>query len=212
MTAFISKLVGMIILGCLSAALSYYNRNYFVRVVDDILGREEEENTETKLGRGFIYGFLFPVYFVLLLAGLIALLAFLVAAGILAGIAFLLVWATEKIIPKDAVGAIVKSVFAGIGIRGSKPPSDTVSVPPVAPAVPGTGTGTGAPQPASPVVPLPSAPAAVASAPSPSAVAPGTAEPPAPAASSLELKEAKPTTGDAPESGEKKDKPEEPKP
>jgi hypothetical protein len=174
MTGFISKLVGMIILGVLSAALSYYNKNYFVRVIDDILGREEEENLEAKLGRGFIYGFLFPVYFVLALAGLIALVAFLVVAGILAGIGFLLVWLTEKIIPKEAVGAIVKNVFDQIGIKGPKPPFQ----PAVAPAAPAPGpdapitavttpTVTTAAAPASESKDVPPAPAASADKPKP---------------------------------------------
>ncbi|MEW6347953.1 MAG: hypothetical protein AB1646_02735 [Thermodesulfobacteriota bacterium] len=208
MYGFITKLVGMIILGCLSAALSYYNRNYFVRVFDDILGREEEENTETKLGRGFIYGFLFPVYFVLLLFGLLALAVFLVIAGILAGIAFALVWVTEKIIPKDTVGTIVKGVFDSLGIKGSQPPFEPASVPPATSSA--SGARTGAASPASPAVPLPSSPAPAP--PSPSAGEQAAAESPAPAAPSIEMEEVKPTTGDAPESGEKKDKPEEPKP
>ncbi len=197
MTAFILKLVGMIILGVLSAALSYYNRNYFVRVFDDILGREEEENTETKLGRGFIYGFLFPVYFVLLLAGLIALLTFLVAAGILAGIAFVLIWVTEKILPKDAVGALVKSVFDKIGLKGPKQPFAEASAPAATP-----GTGTGAPTPASPVVQVQS----------PASGGTGSALTAVPVAAPSAEPETKPAAGDAPDSGEKKDKPEEPKP
>ena len=81
----ILKLIAMIVLGVLSAALTYYNKNYYVRVFDDILGREDEKSTAAKLGRSFVYGFLFPIYFVLLVAGLVALIAFLIVAGIIAG-------------------------------------------------------------------------------------------------------------------------------
>ncbi len=180
MTGFISELAGMIILGVLSAALSYYNRNYFIRVVDDILGREEEENTEAKLGRGFIYGFLFPVYFFLVAFGLIILVAFLIVAGILAGIAFLLVWLTEKIIPKEPVGAIVKGLFDKVGIKGPSLP--------VEPA-------------ASPAVPAPAASPAVS--PVSTATTPSVTTPPAPVVTetvaATEKKEDAPAAGGAPE-------------
>lgn len=124
----ILKLIAMIILGILSAALTYYKKNYYVRVFDDILGREEDDNTVAALGRSFVYGFLFPIYFVLLLAGLIALVGFLVYAGIVAGIAFVLVWVTEKIIPHEWFGNLMQSILAKIGIapatKGEEEPSN----------------------------------------------------------------------------------------
>lgn len=57
----IIKLIGMIALGLVSAALSYYNKNFYVRVFNDILGREEEEDVAARVGRGFFYGFFFPL-------------------------------------------------------------------------------------------------------------------------------------------------------
>ena len=103
----IINLIGMIVVGLLSAALTCYRKNYYLRVFDDILGKEETEAATVKLGRSLVYGFLFPIYFVLVLAGLICLIAFLIAAGIIAGIIFVLVWITEKIIPNDSLGRLV---------------------------------------------------------------------------------------------------------
>jgi predicted histidine transporter YuiF (NhaC family) len=114
----ILKLIGMIILGLLSALLSYYKKNYYVKVFDDILGKEEEEKAETRVGRGFLYGFFFPIFFVLLLTGLVALVAFLIVAGIIAAIVFVIVWVTEKILPCEWLGGIVRSLFGKIGIKG----------------------------------------------------------------------------------------------
>jgi hypothetical protein len=121
----------MIVLGVLSAALTYYNKNYYVRVFDDILGRDEEKSTAAKLGRSFVYGFLFPIYFVLLVAGLIALIAFLIVAGIIAGVAFVLVWVTEKIIPHEPVGDATHWFLSKIGITGRRPPTEPVRAPDV---------------------------------------------------------------------------------
>jgi len=112
------KLILMIVLGLLSAALTYFNKNYYVRIFDDIVGREEDDRMTVKLGRSFVYGFLFPIYFVLLLAGAVALIGFLVVGGIAAGIAFVLVWATEKIVPHEWVGGIIENLFGKLGIRG----------------------------------------------------------------------------------------------
>lgn len=112
------KLIGMIVLGLISAALSYYNKNYYVRVFNDILGREEDEGAAAGVGRGFFYGFLFPIYFVLLLAGLAALISFLIVAGIIAAIIFVLVWVTEKILPNEWIGGLVIQLFEKVGIRG----------------------------------------------------------------------------------------------
>jgi predicted lipid-binding transport protein (Tim44 family) len=131
----ILKLIAMIVLGVLSAALTYYNKNYYVRVFDDILGREEEKSTAAKLGRSFVYGFLFPIYFVLLVAGLAALIAFLIVAGIIAGIAFVLVWVTEKIIPHESVGNAIGWFLSKIGITGRESPQPPSSArEPVKPA------------------------------------------------------------------------------
>jgi hypothetical protein len=126
------KLIGMIVLGLISAALSYYNKNYYVRVFNDILGREEDEGAAARTGRGFFYGFFLPIYFVLLLGGLVALIAFLVAAGIIAAIIFVLVWITEKILPNDWVGGVCVQLFEKVGLRGP--------VVPPAPAPEGTET------------------------------------------------------------------------
>jgi hypothetical protein len=115
----ILMLIAMIILGVLGAALSHYKANYYLRVVDDILGREEDEKPETRLGRGFIYGFLFPIYFVLLLSGLLALLAFLIVVGIIAAVVFVMVWVSEKILPHDWFGDITLKLFEKIGLKGA---------------------------------------------------------------------------------------------
>jgi hypothetical protein len=81
-------LIGLIVLGLISATLSYYNKNYYVGVFNDILGREEDERVITRVGRGFLYGFFFPFYFSLIVFGLSALLGFLIVAGIIAAIVF----------------------------------------------------------------------------------------------------------------------------
>ncbi|MGC8660051.1 MAG: hypothetical protein ACP5U1_13360, partial [Desulfomonilaceae bacterium] len=78
------KFIGMIILGIISGGLSYYRKNFFVNIFDDILGREEDEDVVSRVGRGFFYGFFFPFYFLLLLAGLAALVSFIISAGIIA--------------------------------------------------------------------------------------------------------------------------------
>jgi hypothetical protein len=132
------KLIGMIVLGLLSAALSYYDKNAYVAVFDDILGREEEDSLAVKVGRGFIYGFFFPVYFFLLLIGLIALVLFLIVAGIVAAIVFGIVWVTEKVIPDDWIGNVIVTVFRKIGLSEPPPMEEQVAIPdeqspPVAP-------------------------------------------------------------------------------
>lgn len=127
----ILKLIGMILLGILSAALSYYNKNYYVRVFNDILGREEDEKASARVGRGFFYGFFFPLYFVLLLTGLIFLIAFLIVAGVIAAIIFVLVMITEKILPNEWVGDIAIGLFKKVGLSG-------VPEPPAEPAPPAT--------------------------------------------------------------------------
>jgi len=134
----ILKLIGMIVLGILSAILSYYNKNYYVRVFNDILGREEDESPAARVGRGFYYGFLFPIYFVLVLTGLVALIAFLIVGGIIAGIVFVLVWATEKFLPQEPLGAGIITVFSKLGL--SPPPvaapPEQAMVPPSEPPAP----------------------------------------------------------------------------
>ncbi len=128
----IRELIVMIVLGFLSAALTAYNKNYYVRIFDDILGREEEGKLSERLGRGFVYGFLFPIYFILVVSLLIALVAFLIIAGIIAAIIFVLVWITEKIIPNMWLGNIVEAIFDKIGIR-------SVQVEPAGAPAPATG-------------------------------------------------------------------------
>lgn len=142
----ILKLIGMIVLGLLSAVLSYYGKNYYVRVFDDILGREEDKKPETRVGRGFIYGFFFPWYFFLVCVGLIALIAFIVIAGIVAAIVFIIVWITEKILPHDWFGGLCIRLFQKIGLKGSLPPEEVTQ--PVAPAE--TDNGSQAPPPGAP--------------------------------------------------------------
>lgn len=119
------KFIGMIVLGLLSAALSYYKKNYYVRALDDILGREEDDKVEVRIGRGFLYGFFFPVYFGLILFGLVALISFLIVAGIIAAIIFVIVWVTEKILPHEWFGNLIGGLFKSIGLKGAV--SDTPS-------------------------------------------------------------------------------------
>jgi hypothetical protein len=107
----------MIFLGILSGVVSYYNKNYFVRIFNDIMGTEEDSRPEVRIGRGFLYGFFFPIYFVLLLTGLIALVAFLITAGIIAAIVFVLVWITEKILPHSFFGEPLQDLYAKIGLK-----------------------------------------------------------------------------------------------
>lgn len=114
------KLIGMIALGFISAGLSYYKKNYFVNLFNDILGKDEDEDAATRVGRGFIYGFLFPIYFCLLLSGLAVLISFLIGAGIIAGIVFIMVWLTEKILPQKALGGYIVPIFNKIGLKGAK--------------------------------------------------------------------------------------------
>jgi hypothetical protein len=124
------KLVAMLALGILSGLLSFYNKNFYVRVFNDILGKEEDENTAVRVGRGFFYGFFFPIYFTLLLSGLIALIAFLITAGIIAAIIFVIVWVTEKLLPNEWIGDLLIGLFGKVGIKSPVP------VVPVAPPAP----------------------------------------------------------------------------
>lgn len=113
----------MILLGILSGALSFYKKNYYVGVFNDILGRDEEEEPATRVGRGFLYGFFFPVYFLLLLIGIGLLIAFLILAGIIAAVVFVLVWVTEKLLPHDGFGSILISLFEKLGLKGAPVPA-----------------------------------------------------------------------------------------
>jgi len=127
------KLLVMFLLGILSAALSFYGKNYYVGVFNDILGKDEDETAATRVGRGFLYGFFFPVYFSLLLAGLVALIAFLIVAGIIAAIVFVLVWITEKLLPHDWFGNVLISVFDKLGLKGASEPAPATETSPSAP-------------------------------------------------------------------------------
>jgi hypothetical protein len=148
----LKNLIVMILLGLLSAALSHYGKNYYVRVFDDILGREEDTKPETRVGRGFIYGFFFVWYFVLVLTGLGILIAFLVIAGIIAAIVFVLVWISEKILPQDWFGGLCLRLFDKIGLKGNSPRAEVVQpavvTQPVAPV--DIATGGAAPSPSAP--------------------------------------------------------------
>lgn len=119
------KLIVCIILGLVSAAFSYYNKNYYVRVFNDILGREEDEGAAARTGRGFFYGLFFAAYFSLLVIGLLCLIAFLIVAGIIAAIVFVLVWITEKILPNEWVGELIIKLFEKIGLRAPVVPTPT---------------------------------------------------------------------------------------
>ncbi|MFH0825391.1 MAG: hypothetical protein V2B18_21780 [Pseudomonadota bacterium] len=116
----IVKLLGMIVLGLLSAILSYYNKNYYVRVFDDILDRTSDGTVSARVGRGFIYGFFFPIYFALLFGGLVSLIAFVIVAGIIAAVIFVIVFVSEKILPHEWLGDICQSLFRPIGICGPR--------------------------------------------------------------------------------------------
>ena len=135
----ILKLIATIVLGLISAALAYYNKNYFVRVFDDIIGREEEDTLAVKMGRSFVYGFLFPVYFVLFLWGAILLVICLIVGAIVAGIVFVLVWITEKVIPHEGLGSLILGVFTRVGLRAFPPTPESTGVPEeISPAKPGS--------------------------------------------------------------------------
>ena len=151
------KLIAMIVLGLLSAVLSLYKKNYYVRVIDDILGKEEDENAGIRIGRGFVYGFLFPILFYLVLIGLIALAIFLVIAGIIAAIIFVLVWISEKKIPHERIGLVIGTLLEKIGLREPAPPIETSPgsesvgnqsdiLPPPAPIPPTHGTSSDTPK------------------------------------------------------------------
>jgi hypothetical protein len=139
---FITKLIFMIILGILSGLLSFYKKNYYVRTFDDILGREEDSKPTVRVGRGFVYGFFFPVYFVLALSGLAALIVFLVWAGIIAAIVFAGVWLTEKLIPVEWFGNVLNGFFSKIGLNSSAeaPAAPGYQAPPTPPAPADSGT------------------------------------------------------------------------
>jgi hypothetical protein len=144
----ILKLIFMIILGILSGLLSFYRKNYYVRTFDDILGREEDVKTTVRVGRGFVYGFFFPIYFVLALSGLAALIVFLVWAGVIAAIAFLVVWLTEKLIPVEWFGNLLHAVFSRIGLVGAPEAPTPHSYQPPPPPQPSTDSAP--PSPSSP--------------------------------------------------------------
>jgi hypothetical protein len=134
MVSFLVKILGMIALGIVSSILSYYNKNYYVRVFNDILGRDEDEDKVTRVGRGFYYGFFFPIYFVLLLCGLAALIAFLITAGIIAAIVFVIVWVTEKLLPANWIGELMIRFFQQVGMKGADPqPQWPITTPASAP-------------------------------------------------------------------------------
>ncbi|MGO9571086.1 MAG: hypothetical protein ACLP5H_26475 [Desulfomonilaceae bacterium] len=138
----LTKIGLLIILGLISATLSYYNKNYYVGVFNDILGREEDEKAVTRVGRGFLYGFLFPFYLFLVLVGLIALLAFLIVAGIIAAIVFVMVWVTENILPHEWFGNLILKLYQKIGFGEPVQPAAAAPSPsgPPSPDAPVTGT------------------------------------------------------------------------
>ncbi len=119
---FLLKPIGIILLGFLSALLSYYGKNYYVKIINDIWGKEEYEKAAPRVGRGFIYGLLFPIYFMLVGLGLISLIAFVIIAGIIAAIIFVFVWVTETILPHELIGNLVIYVFDKLDIRGPAAP------------------------------------------------------------------------------------------
>lgn len=140
----IKGLIAMILLGILSGILSFYNKNYYVKIFNDILGKEDEPAAAARVGRGFIYGFFFPIYFCFLLFGLICLVVFLIIAGIIAAIVFVLVWVSEKILPHEWFGDILLNLMEKVGMKQKAPlPAPaTVSSPP-APMAPPPAAPTG---------------------------------------------------------------------
>lgn len=143
------KLLGLIVLGLVSATLSYYNKNYYVGIFNDILGREEDERVVTRVGRGFLYGFFFPLYLFLIGVGLCALLGFLIVAGVIAAIVFVMVWVTENILPHEWFGNLILKLYQKLGF-GEPVPAPATSAPhppasppspsgPLSPDAPGTG-------------------------------------------------------------------------
>ncbi len=130
----LKTLLGLIVLGLISATLSYYNKNYYVGVFNDILGREEDERVITRVGRGFLYGFFFPFYFSLIVFGLCALLGFLIVAGIIAAIVFVMVWVTENILPHEWFGNLILKLYQKMGFGEPVTPAATAAPQPAAPA------------------------------------------------------------------------------
>ncbi len=129
---FLLKPIGFIFLGFLSALLSYYNKNLYVKVFNDIWGREEDENVAARVGRGFYYGLFFPIYFLLVIFGLISLIIFVIIAGIIAALIYVMVWVTEKILPHEILGNVMISIFNKLDIKGpAKPAALPVPVEPV---------------------------------------------------------------------------------
>ncbi|MGB6067387.1 MAG: hypothetical protein WBG50_21485 [Desulfomonilaceae bacterium] len=118
-----------IVLGLVSATLSHYNKNYYVGVFNDILGKEEDERAATRVGRGFIYGFFFLIYLALIVIGLIVLLGFLVIAGIIAAIIFVMVWVTENILPNEWFGNLLLKLYSKIGMAQAAPPATSAQLP-----------------------------------------------------------------------------------
>jgi hypothetical protein len=112
----IVKLIGMVILGLLSSVLTHHKKNYYVRTFDDILGKEPDPSATNRLGRSFVYGFFFPVYFALFIVGLVSLIVFLIIGAICGAVAFILIYLTEKILPNLWLGGIIQSLLMKIGI------------------------------------------------------------------------------------------------
>jgi len=148
--AMIKGLIAMILLGILSGVLSLYNKNYYVKIFNDILGKEDEQAAAVRVGRGFVYGFFFPIYFVLLLFGLMCLVSFLIVAGIIAAIIFVIVWVSEKILPHEWFGGILLSLLEKVGIKQKEPlpasapvaaPPPPLAPPPAAPTGPSQSGG-----------------------------------------------------------------------
>jgi hypothetical protein len=125
----IIKLIGMVILGLLSAVLTHHKKNYYVRTFDDILGKEPDPSETNRLGRGFVYGFFFPVYFVLFIVGLVSLVVFLIIGAICGAIAFVLIYLTEKIIPTLWLGGLVESLLTKMGIISAPKPETGFNAP-----------------------------------------------------------------------------------
>jgi hypothetical protein len=134
----------LIVLGLISATISYYNKNYYVGVFNDILGRDEDEKAVSRVGRGFLYGFLFPIYLTLILIGLFFLIVFLIVAGIVAAIAFVLVWVTENILPHDWFGDWLLKLYRKIGL-GEPAPSPIAQQSTESPAAPPPGASSSVP-------------------------------------------------------------------
>jgi type IV secretory pathway VirB6-like protein len=119
----IVMILGFLLLGFLSAVLSLYNKNPYVKLFNDIWGREDDEQTAARVGRGFVFGLLFPFVFVGVVFGLIALIIFIIIAGIIAALFYVAVEIINRVLPVELIGETVMGFLAKAGVRIPAPPA-----------------------------------------------------------------------------------------